>query len=78
VGVAQGRDRILARLRLCAERRLPIRGTYRYAPLASPGLPVWAEVASCPLSADGKAINHIVSFGSDFDFQPPAGLKEWP
>ncbi|MCC6468387.1 MAG: hypothetical protein IT563_08695 [Alphaproteobacteria bacterium] len=78
VGVAQGRERILARLRLCVAEGRPIRGTYRYEPLAGPDQQVWAEVASCPLSSDGNTINHIVSFGSDFDFTPPPGLREWP
>jgi len=80
VGAAQGRERILARLRLCVEERRPVRGTYRYAPLDAPSQPIWAEVASCPLSDDGAAISHIVSFGSDFDLgvPPDAAMKEWP
>jgi hypothetical protein len=78
VGDEQGRERILTRLRLCLEERQPIRGIYRYALLNSPGKWLWAEAVSCPLSNDGNAISHIVSFGSDFDSQPPRGLQEWP
>jgi len=74
----QGRDRILARLRLCVEQRRPIRGLYKYVPLKTQGAPVWAEVASCPLSDDSDAVTHIVSFGADFDAPPAGGAAEWP
>jgi hypothetical protein len=33
---------------------------------------------SCPLSSDGETIDNIVSFGADFDQQPPPGVREWP
>jgi hypothetical protein len=78
VGAAQGRERILARLRLCVEEGRPIRGTYRYAPLDAPSRPIWAEVVSCPLSDDGRLVNHIVSFGWDFEAVERADLTEWP
>jgi len=78
VGAAQGRERILARLRLCVAQERPIRGAYRYAPLDLPSQPIWAEVVSCPLSNDGQTVHQIVSFGSDFDLSVPPGLEEWP
>jgi hypothetical protein len=78
VGVEQGRERILTRLRLCVAKRRPVRGTYRYSVLGGPERWVWAEVVSCPLSNDGAFVDHIVSFGADFDRQPPPGIKEWP
>jgi hypothetical protein len=74
---SQGRDRILARLRLCVAEARPIRGVYRYLPLQGPGA-VWAEVATCPLSDDQQAVTHIISFGADFDAPPAASLVEWP
>lgn len=73
----QGRDRILARLRLCVEEARPIRGIYRYVPLQAQGT-VWAEVASCPLSDNQQAVTHIVSFGADFAAPPADALVEWP
>jgi hypothetical protein len=75
---AQGRDRILARLRLCVAEARPIRGIYRYVPLRTQGAAVWAEVASCPLSDDHRAVTHIISFGADFDVPPAGDLTEWP
>lgn len=78
VGLDQGRERILARLRLCVGERRPIRGTYCYAALGGPESRLWAEVVSCPLSSDGATIDHVVSFGADFDRGPPCPLEEWP
>lgn len=75
---SQGRDRILARLRLCVEEARPIRGVYRYVPLKSQGAPIWAEVASCPLSDDQETVSHIISYGADFDVPPTGVTAEWP
>lgn len=78
VAASQGRDRILARLRRCADEARPIRGVYRYVSLQPPRAEIWAEVASCPLSDDQQAVTHIISFGADFDAPPGASLVEWP
>lgn len=78
VGVEQGRERILARLRLCVTEGRPIRGVYRYAVLHGKARQVWAEAVSCPLSSDGATIDHVVTFGADFDGPTPSGLMEWP
>lgn len=75
----QGRERILARIRLCVEQARPVRGVYKYAPLYGSLPEVWAEVASCPLSDDGTRVDHVISFGADFETGlPPPGLVEWP
>lgn len=73
----QGRDRIVARLRLCAAEARPIRGVYRYKPVQAQAA-VWAEVVSCPLSDDQQSVTHIVSFGADFEEPPPGDLAAWP
>lgn len=74
----QGRDRILARLRLCVEQAKPIRGLYKYVPLRGQGRQIWAEVATCPLSDDQETVTHVVSFGADFDVAPAGVVVEWP
>ncbi|MCC7046125.1 MAG: PAS domain-containing protein [Alphaproteobacteria bacterium] len=78
VGVDQGRDRILTRLRLCVAEARPIRGVYRYTVLGNRARQVWAEAVSCPLSSDGRLIDHVVTFGADFDTHTPSGMMEWP
>lgn len=74
----QGRDRILARIQMVLEQGQPVRGVYRYMPLFGPSTAIWAEVVSCPLTTDGTGISHVVSFGADFDADPPPDLVEWP
>ena len=78
VGADQARDRVLARLTMCVERRRPIHGLYLYRPLDKPRNRIWVEAVACPLSDDGKTIDCIVTFGADHDFTPPPDAKEWP
>jgi hypothetical protein len=78
VGEAQGRDNILRRCAMCAERGLPIRGLYQFVPLARPELVNWGEAVSCPLSDDGATVHNIVVFGCDADFEVPPGTSELP
>lgn len=78
VGDAQGRERVLRRLRMCTEQALPIRGLYRYVPLTPPERRIWVEAVSCPLSDDGETVHHIVNFGCDADFDIPPGMQEQP
>ena len=78
VAEAQARDRLLARLTMCAEQRRPILGLYRYIPLDQLRQQVWVQALACPLSDDGQTVNHIICFGADHDFKVPPDAKEWP